>query len=405
MKRLIFLMTTTFYPPYHVGGACIHVKWVAEELARQGHDVHVMFSIDAYEIKRGKAQQPTIESGVVHLHPLRSPLGRLETLLVYLRGRSPYFSAEFERLLKEVSPDVVHHHNISLLGYDLLRKRDSYLNLYTAHDYWLICQLNDLFRNGHLCTGKRSRAICAICALRSYRPLQLWRQRDAFARAIEDVDLAIAPSNYVRDTLSQKTKLPLVTIPNFVPPPPEVIPPSGLSDYFLYAGRLEKDKGIVELVEVFKDHWREIGARLIVAGTGSLERRLQDYVKGNDLEDVVRLMGWCDHDNLYSLYHDAHALVMPSLWPENAPLAALEALSVGTPVIASNMGGLPEIVELQGPGFTCDLGHLKDTLIRVRNTSSDREQLRDIYHRHFSPEQFISRYMGLIEEKQRGCHE
>ncbi|MFC1938512.1 glycosyltransferase, partial [Chloroflexota bacterium] len=392
MTKLKFVMTTSFYPPYHVGGACLHVKWLAEELARQGHEVHVMFSLDAYEIKRGRVQVVDIEPSAVHLYPLRSPRGRLETLLVYLQGMSTYFSGEFERLLKKVSPDVVHHHNISLLGYDLLRKRGSYLNLYTAHDYWLICQLNDFFRNGLPCTGNR---FCPVCALRSRRPPQLWRRNKAFAHAIRDVDLAIAPSNYLHRTLSEKTELSLVTIPNFVPPPPGDIPLSGFSDYFLFVGMLDKHKGIMKLVELFKDYWGEIDARLLVAGTGSLERRLQTYVKKSGLEDVVHFLGWCDHHSLYPLYRDAIALVVPSLCPENCSSVVLEALSLGTPVVASNMGGLPEIAGLQGEGHVCDLPNLKNALIKARNTSPNHQQIQDIYQRHFSPEGFISRYLEL----------
>ena len=76
-------------------------------------------------------------------------------------------------------------------------------------------------------------------------------------------------------------------------------------------------------------------------------------------------------------------------------------LSVGTPVVASNMGGLPEIAGLQGEGFVCDLGHLKDALIRARNASPDRQRLRDIYQRHFSPERFLSRYLELVMERRR----
>lgn len=393
MTKLKFLLTTTFYPPYHVGGACLHVKWLAEELAKLGHEVHVMFSPDAYELKRGKAPALNIEPSAVHLHPLRSPLGRLEPFLVYLRGRSRYFSKEFRRLLDEVSPDVVHHHNISLLGYDLLRKRGSYLNIYTAHDHWLICQLNDFFRNGHPCRDNRA---CTLCALRSRRPPQLWRRGQAFAYALGDIDLAITPSDYMRRTLSQKTPLPLVTIPNFVPHPPEDIPASGFSNYFLYAGMLERHKGVIELVGLFREHSRDIGARLLVAGTGSLERRLQTYVKGDRLEDVIHLLGWRDHNDLYRLYRDALALVVPSLCPENCSLAALEALSVGTPVVASYRGGLPEIVGLQGEGFSCDPGHLKEALIRARDASPDRQQLRYIYQRHFSPERFLSSYLELV---------
>ena len=396
VTRLKFLFTTTFYPPYHIGGDALHVKWLADELAREGHDVHVMFSLDAYELKRGGSRDREAEAGPVHVYPLRSRHGRLETLSTYVLGRSSYFSGQFDRLIADIAPDVVHHHNISLLGYDLLRKRGSYLNVYTAHDYWLVCQRNDLLRGSDRC---QRQGRCWPCVARSRRPPQLWRHGQGFRDALSDIDVAIAPSGYVGGVLSEATALPWVTLANFVPEPPEDVPPSGLSDFFLYVGVLERHKGIVELVELFRQAWREIGARLVVAGTGRLEDSLRRYVNGNRLGDAVNLLGWCDHDTLYSLYEDAHALVMPSLWPENAPLAALEALSMGTPVVASDAGGLPEIVGLQGEGFVCQRGQLKETLTRVRNAAPDRQRLRDIYRAHFSPERFTSSYLDILEER------
>ena len=398
MRKLKFLMTTTFYPPYHIGGDANHVKYLAEELARQGHEVHVMFSLDAYEIKRGKIPDVNIEPGQVYIHPLRSPRGRLEPLLVYLRGRSGYFLKEFDKLLKEISPDLVHHHNISLLGYDLLKKRGSYLNVYTAHDYWLVCQRNDLLKNGqYVCHDNRS---CTFCALRYHRPPQLWRRGNAFREAMKDIDLAIAPSNYVGSKLSSTIKVPFVTLPNFIPPPPENIPPAEVTNYFLYIGVLEKHKGVTELVEVFQNNWREIAAQLFVVGTGSLEKHLRSDVEKKGLGDIIHILGWCEQCRVDSLLSHANALVIPSVWLENCPLVTLEALSMGTPVVASNMGGLPEIAGLQGDGFVYDSGHLREALIKVRNARPNWEQIKDIYQQHFSPERFLRRYLELVEPRQ-----
>lgn len=109
--RLKFLFTTTFYPPYHIGGDALHVKWLADELVKEGHQVHVMFSLDAYELKRGKIAGVQLPAGAPDVYPVRAGRGRLEPLSVYVRGRSGCFSEEFERLLGQVSPDVVHHHN------------------------------------------------------------------------------------------------------------------------------------------------------------------------------------------------------------------------------------------------------------------------------------------------------
>ena len=394
MKKLKFLMTTTFYPPYHVGGDANHVKYLAEELARQGHEVHVMFSVDAYRIKRGKVSKPDIESGQVQLHPLRSPRGRLEPLLVYLRGKSGYFLKEFDRLVKEISPDVVHHHNISLLGYDFLKKRGSYLNIYTAHDYWLICRRYDLLKNGQsICHDNRS---CALCALRYHRPPQLWRHGDTLRKAIKNVDLAIAPSNCVSSILAAATGMPFITLPNFIPSPPEDIPPAEFWDYFLYLGRLEQYKGVMELVEVFQSNWKEIAAQLVVVGTGPLEKHLRSYVEKKGLGHIVHILGWCEQGRVNSLLRHAHALVVPSIWSEPFGLVTLEALAMGTPVVASNMGGLPEIAGLQGKDFVYGPGHLKEALIKVRNARPDREEMKDIYLQHFTPEKFTSRYLELV---------
>lgn len=394
MKKLKFLMTTTFYPPYHVGGDANHVKYLAEELTGQGHEVHVMFSVDAYQIKRGKVSKHDIEPGQVQLHPLRSPRGRLEPLLVYLRGKSGYFLKEFDRLVKEISPDVVHHHNISLLGYDFLKERGAYLNVYTAHDYWLICRRYDLLKNGqNICHGNRT---CTLCALRYHRPPQLWRHGDTLTKAIKNVDLAIAPSTYVGSVLSSATKVPFVTLPNFIPSPPEDTLPAEFRDYFLYLGRLEKDKGVTELVQVFQNDWREIAAQLVMVGTGSLEKPLRSYVEKKGLGHMVHILGWCEQGRVNSLLRHASALVIPSVWPENCPLVALEALSRGTPVISSDMGGLPEIAGLQGKDFVYGPGHLKGALIKVRNARPDREEMKNIYLQHFTPEKFTSRYLELV---------
>jgi len=80
METKKFLMTSSFYPPYHIGGDATHVKYLSEELVKLGHEVHVMFSLDAYRYKKPDFKEhlkETEEVNGVFLHPLRSPLGRL----------------------------------------------------------------------------------------------------------------------------------------------------------------------------------------------------------------------------------------------------------------------------------------------------------------------------------------
>src|SRR5436309_5145452 len=147
METLRFLLATTFYPPYHLGGDAVHVRYLAEALAARGHEVHVEFSPAAYRLKRKDRPEPPKENGV-RLHPIPSPFGRAQPLSAHQLGRSPGVSRFHARLLQDLRPDVVHLHNISLLGLGVLRHPSGTTVLYTAHDYWARCPRSDLLKYG-----------------------------------------------------------------------------------------------------------------------------------------------------------------------------------------------------------------------------------------------------------------
>lgn len=76
------LITNSFYPPFHIGGACVHSKYLAEALVEQGHKVYVLTSIDAYNLKRREKRIVDSDNGVI-VHRLKSPLGKLEPIFNY----------------------------------------------------------------------------------------------------------------------------------------------------------------------------------------------------------------------------------------------------------------------------------------------------------------------------------
>lgn len=392
MGTFKFLLSTSFYPPYHVGGDAIHVKYLAEELVKRGHEVHVLHSLDAYGVKR-KSFPEKAELDGVYTHTIKTHFN-LSSYVTYILGNSSLVVKKFDELINEIKPDVVHHHNISLLGYGILKKRDDYLNLYTAHDYWLICQQNNLLKNGSEICGDAS---CFFCALRCGRLPQLWRYRKEFKEAMRDIDVLIAPSEYVRNRLAQEINIKSITLPNFVPPPPENISSVGYSNYFLFVGMLEIHKGILNLLELFKELRREINAKLVIVGDGSLKNHIMEFIKRNSLSSFVSYAGFLDDKKLYSLYKNALALIIPSICPENAPLVALEALSVGTPVIASNNGGLPEIIGKVDRKLIFDnLDRLKDILANFSRKEFSSQKIKHIYEQNFSPEAYIDKYIETI---------
>ncbi len=359
--NLTFLMTSSFFPPFHVGGDATHVEYLSNLLGQNGYKVHVLHSIDAYKIKRrGKISSKTKVQPNVTTHAISSPIGVLEPLISYTVGKATFTTKEFAKLVDKTRPDVVHHHNLSLLGYNLLQKRGQYKSIYTAHDYWLICQTNNLFKNKNEICHKKD---CFDCSIRSKRIPQIWRQNPNFNKALDNIDLIISPSKYVASQLVELGKK-IVTIPNFVPDPPVQFDKIIKGPYFLFLGMLEKHKGILELLDLFREAKDTLHLKLVIAGGGSLSTHIVDYIRRYSLNDSVIFMGFTDNKTKYSLYKHAKAVIHPSIWPENAPLVALEALSVGTPVLGSNQGGLPEILsKFDNRLVFNDWGELKNLML------------------------------------------
>jgi glycosyltransferase involved in cell wall biosynthesis len=112
-------------------------------------------------------------------------------------------------------------------------------------------------------------------------------------------------------------------------------------NYFLYAGRLSAEKGI----EVLLHGLAETSYRLKIAGSGPLEVNLKLLVNQLGLESQVEFLGFQNNRQLAKLIDGATALVAPSIWYENMPLSVLESLGRGCPVVASRIGGLPEVIQ------------------------------------------------------------
>jgi len=159
-------------------------------------------------------------------------------------------------------------------------------------------------------------------------------------------------------------------------------------DYYLFAGRLEKLKGLETILPLFRNR------RLKVAGTGSAEPALRRLAGS-----TVEFLGRVPHDSLSTLYAGAIATVVPSLCDETFGLVILESLAQRTPVVTSSLGALPELVEQTDGGWIFhDLGELAgilDGLDRDPRPASPRNL------EHFSPEAHLARYLQIIQECRR----
>jgi len=380
MESRRIVMTSTFYPPFHLGGDAVHVRYLAEELARLGHEVHVVFSMDAWRMKSGgKAPEPT--ETPVRLHPVEGALGTAGVAMTHVTGRNRSAERTLRAVLDETRPDWVHHHNVSLLGAGVLRFKDV-PSLYTAHDHWLVCQRNDMMRAGReACRGGG----CLTCSLRSGRPPRLWSPT-----ALE-VPGAIAPSRYMASVL-RRAGIASSVLPNFVPEPGPV--EGDDAPHFIFAGALEAHKGLDALLRAYEASGAE--AELRIAGQGSLAGLVDEASRRT--KGRIRRLGFMGREELMRHVASAICMVAPSACNENSPLSCIEAMSVGTPLLVSGNGGLPELAE-GGCGLVADADGLAPALRRMESDASMRDGMSRACRRRFleahSPRAYMPAYLAL----------
>ena len=173
---------------------------------------------------------------------------------------------------------------------------------------------------------------------------------------------------------------PFVELPYFTPAPDSETDTAAESasrrPYFLFVGRLEKIKGLQNVIPLFRNYKK---ADLLVAGKGDYESELRRLALG--LENVV-FLGWLPPNRLAALYRSAVALIVPSICYEVFGIVLLEAFSNGTPVIANATGALPEVIEeSHGGSIYTTQEELLASMEQLRTNGNLRRQLGDHAHR------------------------
>jgi glycosyltransferase involved in cell wall biosynthesis len=400
-RPMRFLHLSTFYPPYSFGGDAVYAYRLAHALGDAGHQVDVLHSVDSYHLYHPSEPPPGFQDhpNVVR-HELRSRFGRLSPLVTHQTGR-PYLSQRQIRTAFDSKHfDVVHYHNISLLGPRVLTMEPSHgpaVKLYSTHDHWLICPTHVLWKfNSRPC----EKPACLRCVIMAGRPPQFWRFGKLLSEAIQHVDHVIGPSEFtVRLHAERGFPRPLVHLPYFMDPVDsdwqEPGPRPGERPYFLFVGRLETIKGLDTLIDIWD---RAPDVDLLVAGEGAEAVQLRARAAGNPR---VKFLGHVAQRELGALYVHALACLVPSVTYETFGMVTIEAFARKTPVIARHLGPLPEIVEGSGGGLTyrCD-AELLDALQSLADSPRLRQELGqrgyDAFLRKWSREAHLERYFDLL---------
>jgi len=396
-----FLMITTFYPPYSFGGDATYVQRLSHELVRRGHEVDVVHCVDAYEcLTRSRPSASDARHPGLTVHTMRSGVGVLSPLLTQQTGRAFFKRRVIQDLLRARQFDVVHCHNMSLIGLDVLTLIDG-VTLYTTHEHWLVCPTHVLWRyNREVCT----RQTCLTCQIVSKRPPQWWRYLSSGDRFLQRVDRFLCPSRF---TLAKHRELGfrgrMTHLPYFVPVDPEPLAaaPPHPRPYALFVGRLEKIKGAHNLIRSFQTYR---GCDLVIVGDGTYADQLRRLAA--DLKHV-HFIGRLPPDRLRTWYHHALAVVVPSICLEVFGIVVIEAFAASTPALVTPCGALPEVIQESGGGIVYRSGEeLVEALERLRTDRDFRDACgrrgHDAYMRLWSEDPHIERYLEVVRECRGG---
>lgn len=303
-------------------------------------------------------------------------LGRLKSAVSLIH--SPQAVARIAALIREVRPDLLHCHNIyhqltpSIIG---AAKRAGLPVVLTLHDYKPVCPTYNRLRDGVPCgdclEGDFAPVLRHRCAEDSWGKSALLYAEAVVQRWLgnyEQVDAFIAPSRFMREALAHRIPLArLRLLYNGVDT--DRLRGSGADDgYALYLGRLSAEKGVRTLLQAHAGS----GWPLLVAGTGPLADVLQAQYP------EARFLGHLTGQALQEAIDRASVVVVPSEWYENCPMSVLEAMAHGKPVVASRMGGLPELVADGETGLlfqSGDVAELRAHLERLMADPAQRTQM------------------------------
>jgi glycosyltransferase involved in cell wall biosynthesis len=263
---------------------------------------------------------------------------------------------KLRKLLEEERPDIAHmhiiYHQLTLSIVDEL-VRQKIPSVMTLHDYKIGCPAYVMYRDGKPCslctTGPVENALVHRC-VKGSRAASLLAAVEARAARIRGsyrkIDAYVAPSGFAgRVAIAAGVDPGAVhVIPNFLPASEIGDPISELegSPRFFFAGRLEEVKGVREMLDAYASGDPRLG-KLVLAGAGG---ELEDEVRAVAAQaSNIEYLGRLEREDVLAQMRRSRALLVPSRWHENNPMSLLEARAIGVPVICTDMGGLPEMVD------------------------------------------------------------
>ncbi len=387
------------------GGAERHFFALQQLLERRGHEVIVFAMEHPQNVPSPYAGYFASRTDFEHVRFSWNGLRAAARMIWSFEA-----ARKIDALIRATRPDIAHIHNIyhqispSILP---VLKKHGIPVVMTAHDFHLISPNYNLFHDGAICERCKPtryyRAIFHRCIKHSLVASMIAATAQYLHRWLnvyrKNISACISPSKFLLQTMHEwNTRFAREYIlTNFVAMQNDPNPAPG--EYFLYLGRLSPEKGVDVLLEAAQS----VFSRIVIAGTGPEDRRLRNMAAEHSLKNVV-FVGYQTADAVQRLLRGCRAVIAPSRGYEHCPLAILEAFAAGKPVIASRIGGIPELVVDGTNGLLITAGNAEQLAAAMNTLATDDARSRMLGEnalrsaRKCDPEQYYQQLMHVYEE-------
>lgn len=309
---------------------------------------------------------------------------------------NPRTYKEIKKLIRQENIEIVHVHNtlnlISPAVYYAARTMKVPV-VQTVHNFRLLCPGATFYREGHVCEDCIEHGLCCAIKHKCYRGSRMQTLVCVISTWLHRMIGIYGKINYICLTEFNKEKLlslkqikpeQIFVKPNFVESRGDFIPEKKRQNQFVFVGRLDKLKGIDLLFEAWK-LMGEKAPKLIVCGTGPMEEWCRESIQNNKLN--IEMRGFVPNKEALKIISESKALVLPTQLYEGFPMSIVEAFSVGTPVICSDLGNSGSTVEegITGYKFDCkSIESIIKAIEKAKGNPLNRDRIKKLYEAKYS---------------------
>lgn len=285
-----------------------------------------------------------------------------------------------QKEIKEISPDLVYViHFINKLSPSVIRgaKQLGLPVILRLSDYFLLCPRFDFLYRREICEECLSKGYFSCIRKKCVKGSLLASLIRVFSmklhnilKVYDDVDAFVSPSEFLKKKLVENgfPERKITCIPTFTESETKIKEPN-IGTYGLYFGRIAEEKGVETVIKAY-EKLPNYSVKIVGDDMTEEARRLKTYVKTHKLSNI-EFLGFRGGIELEKIISGARFTLIPSIWYDNLPNTALESFRYSKPVIASNIGSLPELVIDGFNGFLFEPRNSEELAEKIRELDND----------------------------------